>query len=152
MFITYYLWGLTQRFHSYAPFQNSYMYTIFFHSFQVINMHFYMFWLIFCDKEGIGGTFITMNDSSLIFDIQNNFSKQFFAIYNKHLSCGNGSLVFQNSLNPGASWGPLTPWTTDQGFALDPPRALQPPAPIIIFRLSILGNVHPCKSNLRCVL
>jgi len=59
--------------------------TIFFYSFQV--MIFFMFWLIFCDIEEIGGMFITMNDSSISFDIQTNFSKQLFAIYNMHLSC-----------------------------------------------------------------
>ena len=57
---------------------------IFFHSFQVINMIFF----IFCDIEGLGGIFITMNDSSPFFwDIQTNFSKQLFANYNKLLSC-----------------------------------------------------------------
>jgi len=44
--------------------------TILLHSFQVSNMIFIMFWLIFGDKEGIGGIFITMNDSSIYFDIQ----------------------------------------------------------------------------------
>ena len=63
-------------------FSNSYMciyretVTIFFHSFLVNNKIFFMCWLIFCDKAGKGGIFITMNDSSLFFDIQTNFSKQ----------------------------------------------------------------------------
>ena len=62
--------------------------TIFFYSLQVINMIIFMFWLIFCDIEGLGGIFITMNDSSPFFwDIQTNFSKQLFANYNKLLSC-----------------------------------------------------------------
>ena len=38
-----------------------------FHSFQVINMIFFMCWLNLCDKEGIGDIFITMNDSSINF-------------------------------------------------------------------------------------
>jgi len=50
-------------------------------------MIFFMCWLIFCDKEVIGDIFITMNDSSIFFDIQTNFSKQLFAIFNMHLSC-----------------------------------------------------------------
>ena len=81
-----------------------------FHSFQVINMICFMFWLIFCYREEIGGIFITMNDSSLFFDIQTNFSKQLFAIYNKLFELfWNGWWVFQNSLNPGASGGQRLP-------------------------------------------
>ena len=92
MFITNMLWDLTLRFQSYVPFRKTLIFTsresvtIFFYSFQVINMIFFMFWLIFYDKEGIGGIFITMNDSSILFDIQTNFSKQLFVIYNKLLS------------------------------------------------------------------
>jgi len=80
-------------------------------------MIFYMFWLIFCDTEGIGGIFITMNDSSLIFDIQNNFSKQFFCNLQQAFELfGNGSLVFQNSLNPGASGGLRHPGYLTKAF------------------------------------
>ena len=41
--------------------------SISFHNVQVNNMICIMFWLIFCDKVGIGCIFITMNDSSLLF-------------------------------------------------------------------------------------
>jgi len=87
---------LRQRFQSYVPcFEISvHTYresvTIFFHSFQVINMVFFMCWLIFCDNAGIGGIVCLSQwviALLLFFDIQTNFSKQLFAIYNMRLSC-----------------------------------------------------------------
>ena len=56
--------------------------TIFFHSFKVFNLIFFLF----CDKEGIRVIFITMNDSSLSFWHPNQFFKTVI-IYNKLLSC-----------------------------------------------------------------
>ena len=50
--------------------------------------------------------------------------------------CPLGS-IFQNRLNAGTS-GDL--WTPDQGFALDPPWALQSPA-----SFSRFGNFHLCR-------
>ena len=105
---------------------------IFFHGFQVINMGFFMCWLIYCDKEGIGDN---------IFYIKTNFIcnlQHAFELF------GNGSWVFQNSLNAGDSgvlWppGPLTktlPW-----IHFGP---CNPQAPNIIFRFSSFGNFHPC--------
>ena len=107
-----------------APFWNSYMYiyresvTIFFHSFQVINMIFSMCWLIFCDKGGIGDIFITMNDSSLFWH-----PNQFFKIVICNLQhafelFGNGSWVFQN-------FGPLEPLTKALPWTHRGPCSLQ---------------------------
>ena len=89
-------------------------------------------WLIYCDKEGIGDN---------IFYIKTNFIcnlQHAFELF------GNGSWVFQNSLNAGDSgvlWppGPLTktlPW-----IHFGP---CNPQAPNIIFRFSSFGNFHPC--------
>ena len=45
----------------------------------------FMFWLIFCDKEGIGDIFIAMNDSSFFWTSKPNF--MLFAVYNMCLNC-----------------------------------------------------------------
>ena len=50
--------------------------------------------------------------------------------------CPLGS-IFQNRRN---FRGPLPPWTPDQGFALDPPWALQSPA-----SFSRFSNFHLCR-------
>ena len=98
-----------------------FMITIFFHSFQVNNMIFFMFWPIFCDKEGLGGIFITMNDSShILLGHRNQFFKTVICNSQHAFELfGNGSWVFQNDLNPGASQGlrppghltKASPWT-----------------------------------------
>jgi len=63
------VWGLTQRFQSYAPFLKfKHIHNREFVSQSssiVIKMIFFICWLIFCDKKGIRGIFITMNGSSL---------------------------------------------------------------------------------------
>ena len=83
----------------------------------VIKMIFFMFWLIFCDKKRIRGIFITMNGSSLFLTSKPIFQNSYLQFTQQ--AFGNGRLVFQNSLNPGASPG--------QVFALDPLWTLQPP-------------------------
>ena len=93
MCITYFLWGLTQRFQSYVPFFKTLIcayragVSIFFHSFQVNKMIFFMCLLIFGDKEEKGEIFITMNDSSPFLGT----SKPFFQ--NNHLQY---TISFQN--------------------------------------------------------
>ena len=109
-----------------------------FHSFQAINMIFFMCWLNLCDKEGIGDIFITMNDSSLFFDIQTNFSKQLFAIYNKLFELfWNGWWVFQNSLNPGASGGLRHPGHLTKAFPWTHwgPCSPRPPSSFSVFQV-----------------
>ena len=54
---------------------------------------------------------------------------------------GNEPWVFQNSLNPGASGGQRP---QDQGFALDPPWALQPQHHFQVFNF---GKLSPLKMN-----
>ena len=119
MFITYFLWGLTQRFQSYVPFFNTLIcayrgVSIFFQSFQVI---FFMFWLIVCDK---GGIFITMNDSPLfslfltskpIFQNSNlQYTTSFWAVWKWIMS-------LLKQLKSRSFWGPFgtltkaLPWT-----------------------------------------
>ena len=91
------VWGLTQRFQGYVPFFKTLICAyregvlIFFHSFQVNNTNFFMFCLIFCDKAGKGGIFITMNDSAFFFWHPNQFFKT--VICTTELF-GNGSWVF----------------------------------------------------------
>ena len=118
---------------------------IIFHSFQVINMIFFMCWLLWQRLRRDRDIFITMNDSSL-FDIQNSYYlQQAFELFE------NGSWVFQNSFNPGASgglWphGPLTmvlPWTH-----CGPCNLL---SSSVIFRFSSLANFHPCIFHLVCI-
>ena len=76
-----------------------------FHSFQVINTTFFMFWLIVCDKRGI---FITMNDSSLFLTskpiFQNRymqFTTSFWAVW---------IMGLPKQLKSRSFWGPLDPW------------------------------------------
>ena len=68
MFSTYLLWGVTLRLQSYVPFSK----LLYVHIEKVSQSSSIVFkssaWFslcvgIFCDKEGIGGMFITMNDS-----------------------------------------------------------------------------------------
>ena len=81
-------------------------FTIFFHRFQVINKIIFMCWLMFCDKEGISGIFITMNESSIFFWHPNQFFKTVICNLQYAFELfGNGSWFFQNSLNVGGSGG-----------------------------------------------
>ena len=107
------LWGLPQRFQSYAPF-SKFLCTyresvaIIFHSFQVINMIFFMCWLLWQRLRRDRDIFITMNDSSLFF-----LTFKTVIIYNKLLSClkmdhGSSKTALIQEL-PGA-FDPMDPW------------------------------------------
>ena len=114
MFITYFLWGLTQSFQTYDPFSKC----LYVHIEKVSQSSSIVYksstWIVLCVglsfvKRRDRGYFITMNDSSIFGDIKTNFSKQLFAIYSMF---GNGSCVFQNNLNAVASGGQWpVPWT-----------------------------------------
>ena len=123
MLSTYILWGLTQRFQSYVPFFKTLIFayregvSIYFHSFQVNNMIFFMFWLIFCDKAGKWRIFITMNDSSSLY-----FGHPSFWAVWKWIMSHLKQLKSRSYLGPLVHWPRLCP-------TLDPPWALQPPGP-----------------------
>ena len=76
-----------------------------------------------------------------IFSYQNQFFKAVICnLQHVFELFGNGSWVFQNSLNAGAS-GVL--WNPDQDFALDPLWALQPSGPQYHFQVFKFWQLSP---------
>jgi len=92
-FSTYFVWGLTQRFQSYAPFS------------KLLHVH--------IEKVSQSSSIVSKSSTwfSFMFWHPNQFFKTVICNLQQDFELfGNGLWVFQNSLNPGVLRGPLDPW------------------------------------------
>ena len=139
MFSTYFVWGLTQRFQSFAPFFKTLVcayregVTIFFHCFQVISMIFFMFW------------HPNQFFKTVICNLQ-----QVFELFRNEL------WVFQNSLNPGASDGLRSPGPLTKALSWTHRVHCSPPGPqhhFQVFNFWQLSPLNSCKNHFTiCVI